>query len=110
MNRASRVRTNRINRIVPGEWSLKPRPFRMLKMLNGALPVLEPEPLTDSVSVSSVRARPKLALVVPTLCEAANVRTVVDRVRSSLDPLEIPYELIVVDDDSQDGTARIVRK
>jgi len=82
----------------------------MLKMLNGALQVLEQDRLAvtgpDPVSVP----RAKLALVVPTLCEADNVRTVVDRVRSSLDPLGIPYELIVVDDDSQDGTAGIVRK
>ncbi len=82
----------------------------MLKMLNGALEILERETLPDPVTVSPARGRAKLALVIPTLCEAANVRTVVDRVRQSLDPLEIPYELIVVDDDSQDGTARIVRK
>ena len=79
-------------------------------MLSGALETLERETLPDPVTVSPARASAKLALVIPTLCEAANVRTVVDRVRSSLDPLEIPYELIVVDDDSQDGTARIVRK
>jgi len=50
----------------------------------------------------------KLALVVPTLCEAGNIQTLLDRVRCSLDPLHIPYELIVVDDDSADGTADIV--
>ena len=44
----------------------------------------------------------------PTLCEAGNIRTLLDRVRSSLDPLHISYELIVVDDDSPDGTAAIV--
>jgi len=45
---------------------------------------------------------------VPTLHEAANIRTVLERIRGSLDPLGIPYEVIVVDDNSQDGTADIV--
>jgi dolichol-phosphate mannosyltransferase len=51
---------------------------------------------------------PALALVIPTLCEAPNIRAVVDRARTSLDPLGVPYELIVVDDDSRDGIEDIV--
>jgi dolichol-phosphate mannosyltransferase len=54
------------------------------------------------------QARAKLALVLPTLHEAGNIHTVLQRVRASLDPLGIPYEVIVVDDDSRDGTAEIV--
>src|SRR5690348_2484272 len=50
-----------------------------------------------------------LALVIPTLHEAANIRTVLERISASLDPMGLPYELIVVDDDSQDGTESIVR-
>ena len=49
-------------------------------------------------------------MVIPTLHEAANIRTVIERIRCSLDPLEIPYELIVVDDDSRDGTDQLVRQ
>jgi len=51
----------------------------------------------------------RLALVIPTLHEAANIRSVLERIGASLDPLNLPYELIVVDDDSQDGTESIVR-
>jgi dolichol-phosphate mannosyltransferase len=51
---------------------------------------------------------PKLAIVIPTLHEAANIKIVLDRLRESLDPLQIPYELIVVDDDSRDGIETIV--
>jgi dolichol-phosphate mannosyltransferase len=61
-----------------------------------------------SVAVPKAAAHAKLALVVPTLHEAANIRTVLERIRGSLDPLGIPYEVIVVDDNSQDGTADIV--
>jgi dolichol-phosphate mannosyltransferase len=50
----------------------------------------------------------KLAVVIPTLHEAANIKIVLDRLRTSLDPLNFQYELIVVDDDSRDGTDAIV--
>ena len=50
----------------------------------------------------------KLALIIPTLREAENIRGVLDLVRSVLDPVSIPYEILVVDDDSRDGTEEIV--
>jgi dolichol-phosphate mannosyltransferase len=50
----------------------------------------------------------KLALVIPTLCEAGNIGGLLGHVRSVLDPLGIRYEIIVVDDDSSDGTGDIV--
>ena len=67
---------------------------------------------TDTGATSAVPGSPapaRLALVIPTLHEAANIRTVVERIGASLDPLGLPYELIVVDDDSRDGTESIVR-
>ena len=54
------------------------------------------------------RAAARLALVIPTLREAENIRVVLDRVRASLDPLGFAYEILVVDDDSGDGIDRIV--
>ncbi len=53
---------------------------------------------------------PQLGIVIPTLHEAANIRIVLERIRESLHPLGISYELIVVDDDSGDGTDAIVRE
>lgn len=47
--------------------------------------------------------QPALALIVPTLREANNIRPLLDRVRASLDPCGVAYEVIVVDDDSGDG-------
>jgi dolichol-phosphate mannosyltransferase len=53
-------------------------------------------------------AAPTLALIIPTLCEAENIRLTLDRVRSVLDPMRVPYEIVVVDDDSCDATGEIV--
>ena len=51
----------------------------------------------------------KFALVVPTLNEAENLPLLLDRVREVLQPTNLPYEILVVDDNSQDGTHAIVR-
>jgi len=45
-------------------------------------------------------------VVVPTYQEAANVPLLFDRMKTALDGL--PWEMVVVDDDSPDGTAAIV--
>jgi dolichol-phosphate mannosyltransferase len=50
----------------------------------------------------------KLALVIPTLCEAENIAGLICQVRRVLDPLSLPYEILVVDDDSRDGTGKVV--
>ncbi len=50
----------------------------------------------------------KLGLVIPTLNEAGNIPALIERVRASLDPIDPNYELLVVDDNSSDGTQRIV--
>jgi len=50
----------------------------------------------------------KVALAIPALCEAANIPPLLERVRAVLDPLGFDYEVLVVDDDSCDGTAEAV--
>jgi len=52
----------------------------------------------------------KLGLVVPTLNEAGNIPVLLDRIRESLTSTRIGYEILVVDDDSQDGTANLVKE
>lgn len=52
----------------------------------------------------------KLGLVIPTLNEEANIATVLDRARSSLNLLDLDYELLVVDDNSSDGTRLVVQR
>lgn len=50
----------------------------------------------------------KLALVIPTRNEAGNILFLLGRIRAALDGKEIPYELLVVDDDSRDGIVELV--
>jgi dolichol-phosphate mannosyltransferase len=51
---------------------------------------------------------PRLSLVIPTLREASNIRPLLVRVRAALDSCDIPYEVIVVDDESRDGIDAII--
>ena len=49
--------------------------------------------------------RPTLSVVVPTYRESANVAVLFERMKAALEGL--PWEMIVVDDDSPDGTSEI---
>lgn len=50
-----------------------------------------------------------LALIIPSLREAESLRWLLPRVRSALMRSGIPWEVLVVDDDSNDGTVEIVQ-
>ncbi len=54
------------------------------------------------------RAQDKLGLVIPAFREAENLRDLLNGVRAALGTLAIAYEILVVDDDSRDGTSEIV--
>jgi len=58
-------------------------------------------------SDASTHTRPDLAVVVPTFNEVENVPIVVDKLDQAL--AGVGWEVIFVDDDSQDGTAACVR-
>jgi dolichol-phosphate mannosyltransferase len=70
--------------------------------LSSAVPLPQP---TKAINGHSLR---KLSLAVPTLREAENIPALITRIRTVLDPLGIPYEILVVDDDSCDGTVEVV--
>ncbi len=55
----------------------------------------------------AVRCQPELAVIIPTYNEAANIAAIVSGLKKTL--RDIDWELIVVDDDSPDGTAEQVR-
>ena len=60
------------------------------------------------VAENKERVLEKLALVIPTLNEAENIGGLLAQIRVVLDPLQFPYEIVVVDDDSRDGTGAVV--
>jgi dolichol-phosphate mannosyltransferase len=49
----------------------------------------------------------KLGLVIPTLNEAGNLELLLTRIRSALDPIQVRYEILIVDDGSTDGTREL---
>jgi len=52
----------------------------------------------------------QLSVVFPVYNEAGNVEALVDEVVRACDPLGLDYEIVVVDDGSQDGTADLLRR
>ena len=50
----------------------------------------------------------KLILVVPSVNEAQNLKLLLPRICSALTPCAVPYEVVVVDDESGDGTEDVV--
>ena len=57
------------------------------------------------MSAAASPSRPMLSVVVPTYREAANVPVLFERLAIALDGL--PWEMVVVDDDSSDGTYEV---
>jgi dolichol-phosphate mannosyltransferase len=58
-----------------------------------------------TIDPAAPEVRPTLSVVVPTYREAANVPVLFERLKTTLDGL--PWEMIVVDDNSPDGTADV---
>ena len=49
-------------------------------------------------------------VVVPVFNEAGNVEAMASQMRDRLDPLGVPYRIVIVDDGSTDGTADLFRR
>ncbi len=53
------------------------------------------------------RTHPVLSIVIPTYQEAENLGALVEGITAAISELNIPYEIIIVDDDSRDGSSDI---
>lgn len=56
----------------------------------------------------SISARCEYSVVVPTYCERENLPLLTERIAAAVSPLGKNYEIIIVDDDSQDGTEETI--
>lgn len=72
------------------------------------MPVESGATLPDVSMIPAVPAAQKLALIIPTLREAGSLRTLLPQVRRVLDSCGVQYEILIVDDDSQDGTEELI--
>jgi undecaprenyl-phosphate 4-deoxy-4-formamido-L-arabinose transferase len=70
----------------------------------------EPETAAETASRLAAAPLPAVTLVIPVYNEEATLEEVVRRASATLDELGKPYELIVVDDGSRDGTWAIVER
>jgi dolichol-phosphate mannosyltransferase len=68
------------------------------------MPAQATNPAATASGFDTTTAGERLALVVPTLNEAANIGEILGQVRAVLDGAGVPWEVLVVDDDSRDGT------
>src|SRR3954452_907322 len=55
-------------------------------------------------------SRPRLSVVVPCYDEIESLPLLAARLRPVLDALAVPYEVVMVDDGSTDGTAAALRR
>ncbi|MDE3200693.1 MAG: polyprenol monophosphomannose synthase [Acidobacteriota bacterium] len=62
-----------------------------------------PEPSNRSLALQPSISVRKIAVVIPTLREAGSIHPLVTQVIAELEKVPLPFEVIVVDDDSRDG-------
>lgn len=64
--------------------------------------------LRDRQRLGGLVDAPELSIILPAYNEAANIPLIVDKIADAMG--DVPYEVIVVDDDSPDGTAGVTRE
>lgn len=60
--------------------------------------------------ITAPTINPTLSVVIPAFDEEKTLRPLYERICAALDPLEKPYEIILIDDGSQDGSYEIMRE
>lgn len=52
----------------------------------------------------------EISIILPTYCESGNIGDLIEAIENSLSPLHQQVEIVVVDDNSPDGTAAVVQQ
>ena len=59
------------------------------------------------VNIIWARSKLEISVIIPTLNEAENIQSLIEEIEDTCTKNDIKLEIVVVDDDSQDGTAEI---
>ena len=62
----------------------------------------------DRIEIDISKKHQPISIVVPTFQEAANIKTLVNRIHAALSESGIEWELLIIDDNSNDGSEAIV--
>jgi glycosyltransferase involved in cell wall biosynthesis len=60
--------------------------------------------------LTAIQTQPELSLVIPCYNEQDNLRPLIDAIRASVDPLKLPYEVVITDDCSKDKSWEILKE
>ena len=55
-------------------------------------------------------ATPEISLVIPCYNEEGNLRELIKAIRAAVDPLKLPYEVVITDDCSKDKSWEILKE
>ena len=72
--------------------------------------MVEPKPVAEAAPLAVEEPLPEISLVVPVFNEVATLEEVCRRATATLEELGKPFEVIVVDDGSRDGTWAVVER
>lgn len=67
----------------------------------------EQKKVSSYVTESSIKLRERFSIIIPTYNEAKNITLLLDNIRQNI-PNDTSVEVVIVDDDSPDGTGQIV--
>jgi dolichol-phosphate mannosyltransferase len=66
--------------------------------------------MQSSIQESSPAKACSVSIIVPTYHEVENLRPLVLRISAAMSQAKRPYEIVIVDDNSRDGTERAVQE
>ena len=84
------------------------QPVARVRIGLGSPSQIQVDPSADHLQSAQLQPAPELSVVVPTFNERENIPRLVDTLKASLP--DVAWELIVVDDNSPDGTFEVAKR